>query len=88
MQAYIVLHPDPHILDRISIPKYAPADPVHQALAEASKEAHEAAAQGDEPRLHEIEEHIDSLAAQLWNLTAEELAEIRRSLAELRSESR
>jgi len=88
VQAYIVLHPDPHILDRISIPKYAPADPVHQALAEASKEAHEAAAQGDEPRLHEIEEHIDSLAAQLWNLTAEELAEIRRSLAELRSESR
>jgi len=78
VQAYIVLHPDPHILDHIRIPKYDPADPVHRALAEASQEAHEAAAQGDEPRLREIEDRVDSLAAKLWNLTDRELTAIRR----------
>ena len=72
-----------HVLDHIRIPKYDPADPVHRALAEASKEAHEAVAQGDEARLREIEEHIDTVAAKLWGLNAKELAEIRRSLAML-----
>jgi len=72
-----------NILDHVYIPKYDPADPVHRALAEASKEAHEAAAQGDEPRLREIEKQVDTLAAKLWNLSDKELAEIHRSLAEL-----
>lgn len=80
VQAYIVLHPDPHILEHIRIPKYDPADPVHQALAEASKEAHAAAAQGDTKRLSEIEEQIDQLAGKLWVLTRKELVEIHRSL--------
>jgi len=72
---------DPHILEHIRIPKYDPADPVNRALAEASKEAHEAAAQGDEPRLREIERQVDAIAAKLWNLSDKELAEIQRSLA-------
>jgi len=67
-----------HVLEHIRIPKYDPADPVHRALAEVSKEAHEAAAQGDEPRLREIEDRVDSLAAKLWNLTDRELTAIRR----------
>jgi len=70
-----------HVLENIRIPKYNPADPVHQALAEASKEAHEAAAQGDEAHLCEIEDKVDTLAAKLWGLTDKELAEIHRSLA-------
>jgi len=64
---------------------YHPADPMHRALAEASKEAHEAAAQGDEARLREIEDKVDTLAGELWGLTDKELAEIRRSLKELES---
>ena len=60
---------------------YDPTDPVHRALAEASKEAHEAAARGDEARLREIEEKVDTLAGELWGLTARELTEIQRSLA-------
>ena len=88
VQAYIVLHPDPHILDHIRIPKYDPADPVHRALAEASQEAHEAAAQGDEPRLREIEDKVDTLAGELWGLTDKELAEIHRSLVELETRAK
>ena len=82
VQAYIVLHPDPHILEHIRIPKYNPADPLHRALSEASKEAHEAAARGDESRLREIEEKVDTLAGELWGLTARELGEIRESRKE------
>ncbi|HRU21938.1 MAG TPA: hypothetical protein P5113_04505 [Candidatus Bipolaricaulis sp.] len=80
VQAYIVLHPDPHILEHIRIPKYDPADPVHRALAAASQEAHAAAAQGDTDRLAAIEAQVDSLAAKLWGLTDRELASLRRSL--------
>jgi len=72
-----------HVLNYIRIPKYDSADPVHQGLAEASKEAHEAATEGDKSRLAEIEERVDVLATRLWGLTDQELAEIRRSLAEL-----
>jgi len=64
---------------------YHPADPMHRALAEASKDAHEAAAHGGETRLREIEERVDTLAGELWGLTDKELAEIRRSLKELES---
>jgi len=70
----------PIALEHIRIPKYDPADLVHQALAAASQEAHAAAAQGDANRLAEIEDRIDHLAAQLWDLTDRELASLRRGL--------
>lgn len=35
-------------------------------------------------KLREVEEEIDEKAAQLWELTREELREIKRSLEELR----
>ena len=70
----------PHVIERFNICKYNPSDPVHRGLAEASKEAHEPAAQGDANRLAEIEDRIDHLAAQLWGLTDRELASLRRGL--------
>jgi len=71
-----------HVLEHIRVPKYNSADPGHRTLSEASQEAHEAAAKGDESRLHEIEERIETLAAQLWRLTDKELREIKSSMAE------
>lgn len=73
VEGYIVLHPDPHIMEHICIPKYAPLSSVHRALVEASQEAHEAVAKGNLKRLMGIENYIDSLAAQLWGLTPREL---------------
>lgn len=70
----------PSVMDRIRIREYDPSDPVHRALAEASQQAHAAAAQGDANRLAEIEDRIDHLAAQLWGLTDRELASLRRDL--------
>jgi hypothetical protein len=83
VQAYIVLHPDPHILEHIRIPRFDRKNPVHLRLAELSKQAHEAAKVGDEMRLREIEAEIDLWAAKLWGLSGEELREVQESLAEL-----
>jgi SAM-dependent methyltransferase len=74
---------DPHILEHIRIPRFDPKNPVHLRLAELSEQAHEVAKVGDEGRLQEIEAEIDHWAAQLWNLSDDELREIQQSLAEL-----
>jgi hypothetical protein len=86
VQAYIVLHPDPHILEHIRIPRFDPNNPVHLRLAELSMQAHEAAKIGDETRLREIEAEIDRWAAKLWGLSDDELLEIQQSLRELAGE--
>ena len=85
VKAYVALHPSPHVLEHISLPKYDPDNSLHQELASLSQRAHELAASGQPiERIKPIEEEIDEKAAQLWGLTDEELAEIRRSLEELR----
>ena len=82
VQAYIVLHPDPHILEHIRIPRYDPTDAVHRRLSELSQAAHEAAQRGDTAEVTRLEAEIDRQAAQVWGLTQEELREIQRSLRE------
>lgn len=79
-----------HVLEKVCVPCYDPANPTHQRLAELSRRAHElapAAHGGDEgaqATLAQVEEQVDQAAAGLWGLMAEELADIRRSLEELR----
>jgi hypothetical protein len=87
VQSYIVLHPDPHILEHIRIPKFDPKNKVHQRLSELSVKAHELVRDSKpETRNSElavVEADVDRQAAQLWGLTDAELAEIQRSLKEL-----
>ncbi len=85
VQAYIVLHPDPHILENIRIPKFDPKDKTHRHLAELSEEAHKAASKDDQKVLSKIEADIDTEAATLWGLDDKELAEIKKALKELGS---
>ncbi|MDP2934899.1 MAG: N-6 DNA methylase [Dehalococcoidia bacterium] len=75
----------PTVLKHIRIPKFNPDDDVHIALARVSEKAHRSTAQAtpNGPDLHELDVEVDRLAAQLWGLTEEELAEIQRSLKEL-----
>jgi len=81
VQAYIVLHPDPHVLEHIRIPRFDPKNSVHRRLAELSERAHRAAKSGDEEGLRKIEAQIDREAAELWGLTDDELHEIQEGLA-------
>ncbi|MBO9368290.1 MAG: N-6 DNA methylase [Chloroflexi bacterium] len=79
-----------HITDKIAVPRFDAQNPTHTHLAALSQEAHQvapAAYAGDaaaQRRLAAIEAEIDGLAARLWGLTDEELAEIRASLQELK----
>lgn len=84
VQAYIVLHPDPHILHYIRVPTFNSQDhPCHGNLARLSEEAHEVAGRGDTEALQEIEAKIDREVARLWDLTDEELQAIWDALREL-----
>lgn len=79
---YIVLHPDPHVLNNINIPKFSKSNRTHARLAEFSEAAHKAAAKGEAAEVKRIEEQIDLGAAKLWGLSDDDLAEIKRSLEE------
>ena len=72
-----------HALRHVRIPKFNPADKVHQELAGLSQNAHYATEIGGEVGVREIERRIDELAAQIWELTAEELKDIQTSLEEI-----
>jgi SAM-dependent methyltransferase len=80
---YVALHPSPHIMTKIKIPKYDSKNSVHRQLADLSQQAHAATAAGDTARVQETEVGIDQLAKQLWGLSDAELREIQESLAEL-----
>ncbi len=79
-----------HVLEKLKIPLFIPEDPLHNRIADLSQTAHELAPRaynGDEAaqaELRRVEEEIDRAAAQLWGLSDEELADIKRSLEELR----
>ena len=79
---YIVLHPDPHVLGNVKIPIFSGKNRNHKRLSALSHAAHIAATKGETTELECIEAEIDQWAAKLWNLSDEELAEIRRSLEE------
>lgn len=83
VKSYIALHPSPHVLENIRVPRYEPTDPVHRGLAKLSKQAHRAARESELAKLQTLEMEIDQLAAQVWSLTAEELRGIQRSLKEM-----
>jgi hypothetical protein len=76
----------PHVIERLCIPRFDPANPVHIRLAELSKEAHAAAARGDAQGLRAIEAELDRVAAQVWGLSAAELRAVQESLSELSGE--
>ncbi|MEM3766214.1 MAG: hypothetical protein QXU46_04210 [Candidatus Bathyarchaeia archaeon] len=78
--SYIHLHPDPHVLEHIKIPKFDAKNEVHVKLAELSKKAHECAKKGDEKELTKIEDKIDELVAELYGLSSTELQRIKEQI--------
>jgi len=74
----------PHLLENIHIPKFDQQNKLHLQLAELSKRAHILAKTDETDELKEIEEEIDKISAKIWELTDEELKEIKISLKELR----
>jgi hypothetical protein len=85
VRGYVSLHPSPHVLQHIAIPRFDPRKSVHRSLSTLSQRAHQLAALGKdgEAELGRVEREIDRLAARLWGITQVELEEIGRALAEL-----
>jgi methylase of polypeptide subunit release factors len=74
---------DTHILENICIPAFDRQDRTHIKLSQLSKDAHLAAESGSLDRLEKIENDIDAQVAKLWNLTQEELKQIKQSAEEM-----
>jgi hypothetical protein len=73
----------PRVLDNIRIPKFDHKNPLHCKLAERSEKAHHLATAGQDKALSDVEDEIDRLAGELWGLSEDELAEIKKSLDEI-----
>jgi len=80
VRSYIVLHPDPHILQRIRIERFDGAKSDHVRLAQLGEEAHIAAENRDRTKLRQIEKEIDEMASRLWGISYPELRDIWRVL--------
>ena len=80
---YVALHPSPHIMNHIGIPKFNAKDKLHVRLAKSSAACHAAAPSAGYSDLSALETANGELAAQLWNLSAAELKDIKNSLADL-----
>ena len=83
VRGYISLHPSPHVLDYVAIPRFRRNKQEKRSLAQLSKQAHKASNTGNMKRLAIIEAEIDASAAALWGITYSELENIQRALKEL-----
>ncbi len=82
VQAHSSLFYSASILDHIDLAEFDPESPIHTHLADLSRQAHGMAKAGDESALLEVEAQVDQAAAELWDITDQELEDIRRSLEE------
>lgn len=78
---YIVLHPSPHVLEHINIPKYKPRDKIHNAIAKLAAKCRREAANDGLAQLARHESELDQVAAELWGITPDELSAIRAELS-------
>lgn len=69
-----------HITRYVYIPKFNKENKIHNELATLSQQAHELAKENETEELKEIEEKIDQKVAELYEITNEELVEIKRCL--------
>ncbi len=79
---YIVLHPSPHILEHIAIPRFKPRDRTHKLLAKLSAACHSAKSEENAQTLGSLEMQIDAAAADLWNISEVELRAIQSALSD------
>jgi hypothetical protein len=77
---YIVLHPSPHILEHIAIPKFSKEDSRHLEIAQMSERCHKAALEDDIDEIGSAESEIDKSAAKIWNITTAELRDMQQIL--------
>lgn len=63
-------------IDKLALPRYAPAHRGHRAVATLSRQCHAAAAGARLAELPALEARLDAAVAELWGLSAPELAQL------------
>ena len=81
--SYIVLHPSPHIMQNISVPRFKETDINHARLADLSHQYHAAKRENKQDEVTTLESEIDQVAAIMWGINDTELKAIQRALAEM-----
>ncbi|MBE7560682.1 N-6 DNA methylase [bacterium] len=82
VRAYIALHPSPHIMTHVRMPKFRRDSRMHNQLAELSEQCHFLVARGITDTLAGMHAEIDRVAARIWGITPSELRAIQEALAE------
>jgi len=70
------------LFEKLAIPDFDAHNKVHVRLSKLSQQAHEATEHDQETDLKGIVDELEHLAARTWNLTDDELADVRSSLLE------
>ncbi len=71
----------PHLLENVKVPKYDSKNETHKELARVSKRCHEKVEGG--VSVADLEDQIDELAAECWDLSKAERNDIKESLEEM-----
>jgi hypothetical protein len=83
IRGYVVLHPSPHVLEHVAVPRFEAKNKLHRLLAELSLQAHQfKASEETDNKIVELEAQIDQAAAELWGITPKELEQIQKALKE------
>ena len=77
--SYIVMHPDPHILNNFRIPKFDRTSAVHLKIAAEVKRLSGGASDAIDP----VHPKLDSLCAQLWGVDEKSLKSVEIAYREL-----
>jgi hypothetical protein len=70
-----------HVLEHVAVPRFSARDSLHKQLSQVSRNLHDAVGAEDTGRRAELETELDKLAASLWGISAEELAEIQQAVS-------
>jgi len=82
VNAYIALHPSPHVVENFRVPAFDTSNTLHEELSALSKTAHGLASLGSD-EVKDIEEEIDRAVARLLGIPDADMLEIKRNLEEM-----
>jgi len=72
-----------HVLEYVIVPRFNDKEQLHRKLSSLSERCHENAAAGDSSTVAALEAEIDGAAAEIWQLTPEELSAMQERLREV-----
>lgn len=72
-----------HILNNIAVPYFDHAERARRSVAKWSRDAHLAAADGEESAIEKCQDAIDSFASAIWKINDRQLEAIRSALSEI-----